>query len=203
MGLFPGKMGLLPGEMGLLPGQSGGIVQRQRDYTIRDAMCISQRYENPNLEGYSYQSGGPSLDEYKESASNIRGYMEKTRNPLIKGLDLDFGESVSPIKSPPPTSAKGAANAGQPAPVAYAPMGQGYSRELMNSIVSAEARTLAKYRVDNPDTATLDIYSIGAESVAQPGVQSVKRSKIGTPSRGLEMGQPARESIGSKTLLGE
>lgn len=195
-------MGFFPGQIGGGGTVQGGVVQRQRDYTIRDAMGISQRYENPNIKGYSYQSGGPSLDEYKESASNIRGYMGESRNPLIKGLDLDFGAPVDPIKTPAGASAKGGANTAVP-PVAYTPNEQGYSRILMNQIVSAEARTLEKYRLDNPDSATLDIYSIGAESVAAPGVQAVKKSKIGAPSRGLQIGQSPREGIGEKTLLGE
>ena len=196
MGFFPGQIG---GGGGTI---QGGVVQRQRDYTIRDAMGITQRYENPNIKGYSYQSGGPSLDEYKESASNIRGYMGESRNPLIQGLDLDFGAPVDPIKTPAGASAKGGANTAVP-PVAYTSNEQGYSRILMNQIVSAEARTLEKYRLDNPDSATLDIYSIGAESVAAPGVQAVKKSKIGAPSRGLQIGQSPREGIGEKTLLGE
>lgn len=200
MGYFPGADKLISG-IGLGTSE-GGIVQRQRDYTIRDAMGISQKYENPNVRGYSYQGGGPSLDEYKESASNIRGYMGETRNPLIKGSDLDFGAPAEPIKGTAGISVKGGANAPAP-PVSYTPNDQGYSRILMNQIADAEARTLASYRLKNPDSATLDIYSIGAESAPATGLEGTKKSKLGAPSRGLTIGQTPREGIGEKTLLGE
>lgn len=182
----------------LTPGVSS--IQRAREHKIRDAMGLPQRFTMP--EGID-SIDVSDLDDYKSSADNIRGYMKKTRNPLIKDMELDFGESVAPAKSPSAFSTKGAPQSTQPAPMGYTPMEQGYSRELMNRIADAETRTLAKYRLDNPDTATLDIYSIGAESVASGNVGEVTKSKIGAPSRGLRIGQSPKEGLGSKTLLGE
>jgi len=175
-------------------------LQRAREYTIREAMGLSQRFTMP--EGISAEKVD-MLDEFKASASNIRGYMGRTRNPLISGMDLDFGEQKAPEKSPAYSmSAKGPANVGQPAPVGYSPMTQGYSRELLNSIVGAEARTLAKYRESNPDISTLNIFSIGADSIIS-GTQGISRPKIGSPTRGIQIGQQAQEGVGVKTLLGE
>ena len=50
-------------------------LQRAREYTIRDAMGLSQRFTMP--EGVSAKIS--NLDEFKTSASNIRGYMERTK----------------------------------------------------------------------------------------------------------------------------
>ena len=174
--------------------------QRAREHTIRDAMGLPQRFTLP--EGISDVKVS-DLDEFKASASNIRGYMERTRNPLISGMDLDFGEQKAPETSPAYSMfAKGPANAGQPAPVGYSPMTQGYSRELLNSIAGAEARTLSKYRESNPETATLNIFSIGAESIIG-GRQGISRPKIGSPTRGIQIGQQLQEGVGVKNLLGE
>tara|TARA_R100000687_G_C6435859_1_gene158088 strand:- start:774 stop:1337 length:564 start_codon:yes stop_codon:yes gene_type:complete len=174
--------------------------QRAREHTIRDAMGLPQRFTLP--EGISDVKVS-DLDEFKASASNIRGYMERTRNPLISGMDLDFGEQKAPETSPAYSMfAKGPANAGQPAPVGYSPMTQGYSRELLNSIAGAEARTLSKYRESNPETATLNIFSIGADSIIG-GKQGISRPKIGAPTRGIEIGQQTQVGVGVKNLLGE
>ena len=174
--------------------------QRAREYTIRDAMELPQRFTMP--EGISDVKVS-DLDEFKASASNIRGYMGRTRNPLISGMDLDFGEQKAPEKSPAYSMfSKGTANVGQPAPVGYSPMTQGYSRELLNTIAGAEARTLSKYRESNPDTATLSIFSIGADSIIG-GTQGISRPKIGSPTRGIQIGQQAQEGVGVKNLLGE
>jgi len=181
-----------------MPGVS--TFQRAREYTIRDAMNLSQRFTMP--EGISDVKIS-NLDEFKTSASNIRGYMERTRNPLISGMDLDFGEQKAPEKSPAYSMfSKGTANVGQPAPVGYSPMTQGYSRELLNTIAGAEARTLSQYRESNPETATLNIFSIGAESIIG-GRQGISRPKIGAPTRGIQIGQQLQEGVGVKTLLGE
>ena len=171
--------------------------QRAREHTIRDAMGLSQRFTMP--EGISDVKVS-NLDEFKTSASNIRGYMERTRNPLISGMDLDFGEQKAPEKSPAYSMfAKGPANVGQPAPVGYSPMTQGYSRELLNTIAGAEARTLSKYRESNPETATLNIFSIGADSIIG-GKQGISRPKIGSPTRGIQIGPQAQAGVGVKNL---
>ena len=180
-----------------MPGVS--TLQRAREYTIRDAMSLSQRFTMP--EGVSAKIS--NIDEFKTSASNIRGYMERTRNPLISGMDLDFGEQKAPEKSPTYSMfAKGPANVGQPAPVGYSPMTQGYSRELLNTIAGAEARTLSQYMESNPETATLNVFSIGADSIIG-GRQGISRPKIGAPTRGIQIGQQLQEGVGVKTLLGE
>ena len=112
--------------------------------------------------------------------------MERTRNPLIKGMDLDYGEapttSVTPKGSP------------------YTPPEQGYSSMLRQRIMDAERRTLSSYRKDNPDMAQLDIYEIGAESINR-GTPSIKKPYLGKPNRGLEMNEPIMADQ-PKTLLG-
>ena len=166
----------------------GGMIHdasRQREYDIREGMNLPQRFDRPSG-SYTWSGDAPSVEEYKASGENISGYMERTRNPLIKGMDLDYGEapttSVTPKGSP------------------YTPPEQGYSSMLRQRIMDAERRTLSSYRKDNPDMAQLDIYEIGAESINR-GTPSIKRPYLGKPNRGLEMNQPIMADQ-PKTLLG-